>query len=391
MKNQKKIKIGFAGGGTGGHIYPILAVHESLKDSDHEDYEFVYFVSEGKPEEKIAQENNIKAKSIPCVGGMPRSAKAITWIFNLLKASFKAYSTLAQERPNIVFATGGYSAAPVLMAANWLKIPYVIHNLDAHLGLANLVFIKNSLALTLGMPLTVTHQEKDENKIKINKILFKLFPTCPKNGSVIITGNPVRKEFYSDIESKEKIFQTLGFHQKRKTLTIIGGSQGAQAINEAVLRVVEDLISDNWQIIHQLGPLQYEQFEIDFPKSPFYKPYKYLNNLHEIYAISDLAISRAGAMSLAELSAKELPCLLIPLPSSAQNHQFHNAKILETQGCALVLEQAFLNEVSLKENIENIYKRRHLMKLGFNNLGSENQNQKNAAQLISEIIKEAIQ
>ena len=147
----------------------------------------------------------------------------------------------------------------------------------------------------------------------------------PKNGSIIISGNPVAKAFKQNIspEEKSRIIEKYKLDSNRKTLIITGGSQGSQFLNKIILEIVPNLIRDNWQIIHQLGSKQFQIFQDKFINNPNYKPQEYINDLALLYSISDLAITRSGAMTISELISKKLPSILIPLPTSAQNHQFY--------------------------------------------------------------------
>ncbi len=368
MNQVEKKLIIFAGGGTGGHVYPIVSVYEYLTNYN---FDFLYFCSEGKIEEKVCQENNIQSASLPLIGGLPRniSFELVAWFFKLIYASFLAVKFLAfnkqfNKHKKIIFSTGGYGSAPVLLAANFLKIPYILHNLDSHLGLANQVFVNKAQVLTYGMnPLA-------------NKIL-------PSNGAVMISGNPIVKAFRQEItlEQKKQISEKYQLNLKYPTLIIIGGSQGSQFLNEIILEISPHLIKENWQIIHQLGSKQFEIFEDKFINNENYKPQEYITDLALLYSVVDLAITRAGAMTISELIAKKLPSILIPLPTSAQNHQFHNAKFLTDQGCALMLEQKVLNAKSLIEKIDFIYAKKGLFKLGFEGINSLD-----SAKLLGDII-----
>lgn len=349
QKTGKKMIV-FAGGGTGGHVFPIISVYEELK-KNNDNLQFCYFGSKDKIEEKISIENKIDFYELPFLGGMPRSFKAVFWAFKFLNSLFQAVLKLLKLKPQIVFSTGGYSAAPVICAAYLLKIPYIIHNLDAHMGLSNKAFVKHASALTLGIPLS-------ENKEDL----------LPKNGPVIVTGNPIRRAFYSENVDKNEIYKKMNLDANRKTLIVIGGSQGAEAININLLRITSELTQSNWQIIHQLGPLQYEKFKELFPNDPNYRAEKFINNLDEIYSIADLAVSRSGAMSVSELSAKKLPAILIPLPTSAQNHQYLNAKYMEEQGGSVILEQKDLDDHRLLKMIEYVHERQNLFRLNLKNL-----------------------
>ncbi|MDJ0626106.1 MAG: UDP-N-acetylglucosamine--N-acetylmuramyl-(pentapeptide) pyrophosphoryl-undecaprenol N-acetylglucosamine transferase [Candidatus Caenarcaniphilales bacterium] len=357
--------IAFTGGGTGGHVYPIIAVYEKLRENLPQ-ASFIYFGTKEKIEKKVANENQINFQEIPFTGGMPRSIMVFPWLAKFIFTFLKTFFVVFKHRPKIIFGTGGYIAAPVFLSAILLKIPYIIHNLDAHMGLANKLFIKNSKALTLGISLTSFNEK-----------------TIPKNGPVIVTGNPVRRSFYEKKHDKDEILRKLELDPKRKTLIVIGGSQGAKFINELFFTLIEDLINENWQIIHQLGPLQFDRFKNQYKDYVFYKPMSFIENLNEIYSIADVAISRSGAMSIAELSAKNVPAVYIPLPTAAQNHQFFNALSMEESGCSIVLEQKNATKTSLKERIDFIYSRKDLYSFNMKN----SKHTANSSITISNIIK----
>jgi len=351
-ENRKKL-IAFAGGGTGGHVFPIIAVYQELV-SLNEQFTFCYLGSKGKIEQKISEENKIPFYELPFIGGMPRSFKACFWFFKFFYALLHACVRLSHLKPKLVFSTGGYSAAPVICAAKLLNVPYVLHNLDAHLGLANKVFVSDCAALTLGMT------------------LFSGANVLPKNGPCVITGNPIRQAFYRDEENKTNIYAQWKLDPKRKTLIVVGGSQGAEVININLLRITKELIEKNWQIIHQLGPLQYDKFKELFPDTPYYRAERFIDRLEDIYSIADLAVSRSGAMSVGELTAKKVPAILIPLPTAAQNHQYLNAKCVEEKGGAVVLEQKDLSDESLLEMIEYVYERQKLFRLNLGDFPFQN-------------------
>ncbi|MDX1918566.1 MAG: UDP-N-acetylglucosamine--N-acetylmuramyl-(pentapeptide) pyrophosphoryl-undecaprenol N-acetylglucosamine transferase [Candidatus Caenarcaniphilales bacterium] len=339
--NAGQKKLFFTGGGTGGHIYPNLALAQDLREK-HPDLKLAYLGSYGKLEEKLASGHDLQFIPIPFIGGMPRSLLALGWGMRLLMAIWKVFWLLRKDPPCLIFGTGGYSAAPVFAAAVLLKIPYIIHNLDTYIGLANQLFIPCAAALTLGMPPTGHSGHYPQ----------------PKDGPVLVTGNPVRRELLELKSNSEEIRARLGLKPDLPVLVVVGGSQGAQIINENFFAVVGDLLAENWQIIHQLGEKQYATFEDRFPIHPSYKPYRYLEKIWEIYSVADLAVSRAGAMSLAELTTMSIPTLYIPLASAAQNHQELNAKYISDRGAAEILVQKDLSPSNLKAKLKELHNKR---------------------------------
>lgn len=326
-------KVVLCGGGTGGHIFPIIAIAEILKK---ENCDLYYIGVNGKPEEKIADEYKIDFYGYE-FSGFPRKIQKelLIWPLHLLKAVTKAKIYLKHFKPDIVFGTGGYSAAPVFIAAKRLGIPYIVHNLDIRLGLANKFCANGANLLTLG---------------------FDLQKEILTNTKKLVTGNPVRNSFY-EISKKDKnvIYKEFGLDPKKKTIFVIGGSQGANAINEIILDIIKDLVLNNdIQVVHQTGEISYEKFIKRIPakveekggyitKSFFDEPEKY-------YHIADLIISRSGAMTVSEISTLGKPAIFIPYPF-AGNHQEANAIHLINAGGAILLKQKELRPKELLNNI----------------------------------------
>jgi len=314
-------KIVLCGGGSGGHVFPSIAVSEVLKK---ENCDLYYIGVNGKPEEKIAEENKIEFYGYDFVG-LPRKLQKelITWPFYLLKAVSKAKVYLKHFKPDIVFGTGGYSSAPVFIAAKRLNIPYVVHNPDYRLGMANQFSASGATLLTLG---------------------FESKEVYAKDMEVVVTGNPIRQSFLEvDKLDKLKIYEEFGFTPDKKTIFIIGGSQGATAINEATLEILKDLVlNNNIQVIHQTGSLTHDAFSKRIPckvletKNYIAKPF--FENPEKCYHISDLVITRAGAITTTEISILGKPAIFIPFPF-AGNHQEANIMHLINSGGAILHRQ----------------------------------------------------
>ncbi len=358
-------KIAFAGGGSGGHIYPILAIHENLKN--YKEFDFFYFVCKSKLEDNKALEANIKREYISFIGGMPRSWKIIFWIFKLFFATIEACYILKKQKPDLIFSTGGYASASILLAANLFKIPYIIHNLDSIMGLSNKIFAKNSNCLSFGLE---------------PKTIIKT-----KNAPIILSGNPIRQEFFNEI-SKEIACKDFGLDFNKKILTITGGSQGSQIINNIILDCIEELIANNWQIVHQLGEKEFQRLKNqinNLTEKYFnnYKAFSYIDKIALLYSATDLIIGRAGAMTLAEICAKKIPSIIIPLPNLAQNHQFYNASILASKDYCFLLEQKDLTVNNLITAINKITEKKEVY---LKNLEVKFK-EKNAVITISNIIK----
>ncbi len=356
-----KHRIVLTGGGTGGHVYPALSVAEQLKE-DPDVEAILYIGARDHLEERLAAERNIEFIGLS-VGGMPRklSLKMLTWPFQMFAATMRAQKVLLNFKPTAVLGTGGYASAPPLAAAWLSSIPYAIHEPDAHPGLVNRVFGSKAKLVSLGM-------EGAAGQFS------------PKNGKVVSTGNPVGKNFVSPI-GKDAACAVFGLRPECITVLITGGSQGAQAINETVLESLPKLLEMDppIQIIHQVGEKNFASFKQRLDPatlaSPRYHLRPYFDDLSIAYAVSDLTVCRAGAMTISELAVTGTPAIFIPYPFAAQDHQTFNAKFVESKGAARVLTQSKLNVetfIGLLTEILFDHEKLYAMRLSMQKLGKPN-------------------
>lgn len=328
------------GGGTGGHVYPALAVADELKD-DPSVKAILYIGAEGHLEERLARERGLDFVGFQ-VSGLPRSLspKLLTWPLQMAQAIGKCSTLFSMFKPTAVLGTGGYASAPPLSCAATRGVPYAVHEPDAHPGLVNKFYSKRASIISCGM------------ESATSKLVSKI-------GRTIFNGNPVRKGFVNLLE-KEKAARQLGLVSHLPTLLITGGSQGAQAINEAVFSMLPTLFADSsrMQIIHQVGEKNFDDYKSQLPHEIHtsarycYRPY--FEDLSHAYALSDLAVSRAGAMTISELCVTATPSIFIPYPYAAQNHQEHNARALEAKGAATVILQKDLTPALLASTVKSI-------------------------------------
>ncbi|HSA05830.1 MAG TPA: undecaprenyldiphospho-muramoylpentapeptide beta-N-acetylglucosaminyltransferase [Candidatus Gastranaerophilales bacterium] len=321
MKNG--ISVVLTGGGTGGHIYPAIAVTEILK-KDPEITNIYYIGCEKNPEKDIVSKENIEFFSLN-VSGMPRKTgfKFLLWTIELIIATNVAIFYLLKLKPDVVFGTGGYVSGPVLLAAWLLKIPYIIHDPDAHPGIVNKTMSKWA---------------------KTVSIAFEQAKKHIKNPNIKLYGNPMRGSLKST--DKKQALSQLGLSVEKKTILAIGGSQGAKTINEAMMDAVPLFIKEyGFQIIHQTGKKMFDEYikafyakYPDLKANPAYIVKPYFDDMSIPLNAADIAISRAGSLSISELNLCELPSALIPYPYAAADHQRFNAKAMEALGAAVYLE-----------------------------------------------------
>jgi UDP-N-acetylglucosamine--N-acetylmuramyl-(pentapeptide) pyrophosphoryl-undecaprenol N-acetylglucosamine transferase len=337
-KNNKKNIYFVTGGGTGGHIYPAIAIGDALK-RDIETSEVYYVGNPNNMEFGIAQKKGYKFLPVT-VSAMPRklSLSIIGWGFQLICAIFKAMFYIKKYKPNAIIGTGGYVSAPALIAGITDGIPVMIHDCDAIPGIVSRYIAPYASRVSLAF-------EKALEKIKSKK--------------AIVNGNPLRDEFKTLTKTQARINAGL---QDKLTLCVMGGSQGAKSINKAFVEIVEKLSKEHdLQIIFQTGAKKYDETIIALEK--FYPEYKndknvvvkpFFDNMTEILKSSDIAISRAGSLSLSELCVSAVAPILVPYPHAAADHQRKNAKFMVDKRAALYLEDADVTRDTLLIAIEQL-------------------------------------
>lgn len=364
----KTLTVIISGGGTGGHVYPAIAISNALR----EDYDIERVIYVGCPnsiEEKVANEHELDFLPVQFFG-MPRkfSFQFLKWLYRLNKSTIDCIGYLLYTKPDVVIGTGGYVSAPVLFAALILDCPYIIHEADTHPGLVNKIMAPWAKAVTVAFE-------------KAKEIL--------DNKNTVVTGNPLRPSIGEFDRDEARIF--LELDPDKKTLLVLGGSQGAQKINEAVIEALPKLLNDyNLQIVHQCGPKNYDEIKNNLSReileNPSYILKGYFDDLSIPYAAADFAISRAGSMTISELTASMLPAILVPYPYAAADHQRNNARTLVDEGAALYLENDECTGENIANYIDSILSKPD--KLDYMRLACGRIAKKTATQEIIDIIKE---
>lgn len=336
--NHKKYTYFITGGGTGGHIYPAIAVCDELK-KDPETKEIYYVGNPNNLEFEITKKLGYKFLGVN-VSGMPRKFgfKSIIWFFELQFAILKSLYYTKKYKPDAIFGTGGYVSAPALFAGGLEGVPFMIHDSDAQPGIVSKYIAPNAKCVSLAF---------EGSKKFIN------------SDNIHINGNPIREEFKT--LTKKEAREKLGL-QDKLTLCIMGGSQGAKSINEAAVEILKNLSSDyDLQIIFQTGKRNYDKTffklkeiypEFEKDKNIILKPY--FDNMATILKASDIAISRAGSLSLSELCACGIASILIPYPHAAADHQRKNAQYMVEKRAALYLEDADTTKDTLLIAVEQL-------------------------------------
>lgn len=325
MSNYRFI---ISGGGTGGHIYPAIAIANELK-ARFPKAGFLFVGANGKMEmEKVPQEGyQIIGLNIAGLQRKP-TLKNLLFPFKLIGSLLKANSIVKTFKPNLVIGTGGYASGPVMKAASAKGITCVIQEQNSYPGITNKLLAK-----------------------KVAKIftaydgLEAFFPS----EKIIKTGNPVRQDLLEIASKKPEAIQHFGFNPKKTTVLVLGGSLGARRINQLVEKELPFFESLGIQLIWQCGKLYFNEYNKYDGENV--KVFQFLNRMDLAYAAADVTISRAGAGSVSELCIVGKPVIFIPSPNVAEDHQTKNAKAVVDKNAALLLKESELDSM-----FENVFK-----------------------------------
>ncbi|MFH1656304.1 MAG: undecaprenyldiphospho-muramoylpentapeptide beta-N-acetylglucosaminyltransferase [Candidatus Nealsonbacteria bacterium] len=337
------MKIVFTGGGTAGHIMPIIAIIREIKKAHSEkDIHFFYVGPKDKFAESLFIKEGVIIKTI-LAGKLRRYfsfQNVIDIFFKFPIGIIQSFFHIFVISPDVVFSKGGYGSLPVVISSWLLLTPIFMHESDASPGLANKIGSRFSLEIFTAFP-----AEKTE-----------YFPAK----KMIFVGNPVREEIIENSsEQAKQVFKLTG---EKPVILILGGSQGAKIINDRILLVLSDLL-DSFEVIHQTGKANFEQVkreaEVVVHKNleKYYHLFPFLNEKEITYAyqISDIIISRAGAGSIFEIALVGKPSILVPLSGSAQNHQIKNAYIYAENKACIVMEEDNFTPHFLLERLKFLF------------------------------------
>lgn len=322
------MRIIIAGGGTGGHIFPAVAVGHALQRLQP-GTQLLFVGAKDKMEmEKVPQEGfEIVGLDI---AGFNRSSllKNIGLPFKLLRSYSKAKSILKTFKPNAVVGVGGYASFPVLKMAQGMNIPTLIQEQNSFAGKSNQILGKKAKAICVAY----------EN-------MQRFFPA----DKLIITGNPVRKNISQMQVTRAEGQAWLGLNPEKKTILIVGGSLGAKSINEAIDAGLEDILAEDVQLIWQTGkPYHRQALQRTEQFTDRVKVYDFIREMDHAYAAADMVISRAGALAIAELCIAAKPVIFVPYPFAAEDHQTSNAMALVNKDAALMVKNDDANAELIK-------------------------------------------
>ncbi|MFZ8960743.1 MAG: undecaprenyldiphospho-muramoylpentapeptide beta-N-acetylglucosaminyltransferase [Flavobacteriia bacterium] len=316
---MKPYKLIISGGGTGGHIFPAVAIALEIKKR-HAAADILFVGALGKMEMEKVPKAGFPIQGL-WISGFQRSLSLqnLLFPFKVIFSLLRSYQIVKTFAPDAVIGTGGFASGPVLQVAQWLKKPTLIQEQNSYPGITNRILSK-----------------------KVSKIcvafqgMERFFPAS----KTILTGNPIRPlDVDKNPSTTAKSF--FGLDPNKKTVVVLGGSLGAQRINDLIAQEKEFMQSFGLQILWQCGTRYYEKYKGQENENVFIRPF--VQEMDQLYAAADFIISRAGAGSLSELSCVGKPLLLIPSPNVTANHQVHNANALAQQGAAFLIEESNLD------------------------------------------------
>ena len=321
--NNNNIRIIIAGGGTGGHIFPAIAVAQAIQQL-RPNAELLFIGATGKMEMEKVPQAGYKIIGLTIAGfNRANILKNISLPFKLVKSFFQVRSIFKNFKPNAVFGVGGYSSFPVLKYAQTLGIPNFIHESNAFAGKSNQWLGKNATMVFTG-----------------TKGMEVFFPI----DKIMVTGNPVRKNIVEEGYSKENALLNFGLSLSKKTVLIIGGSLGAASINKAIMKNLSLFFEGNIQLIWQTGKPNASEYEKAAESYPNVYTNTFIDDMSAAYTAADIVISRSGAMAVAEICLKGKACVFVPYPHAAEDHQTFNAKLLVNDEAALMVKDSEVNE-----------------------------------------------
>jgi UDP-N-acetylglucosamine--N-acetylmuramyl-(pentapeptide) pyrophosphoryl-undecaprenol N-acetylglucosamine transferase len=306
-----------AGGGTGGHIFPAIAIANALKSIDPT-IEILFVGAIGKMEMEKVPQAGYAIKGLP-IAGFNRSSliKNISLPLKLIKSFWKVRQIVKEFKPTAAIGVGGYSSFPVLKYCQSKGIKTFIHESNSFAGKSNILLGKNATKVFV-----------------VSDGMEKFFPS----NKIVVTGNPVRKSITNNSITKNEAVSFFGLDKSKKTVLSIGGSLGAKSINEALAQGIERFVQNDIQLIWQTGKSTAEQFMAIAKDKKGIWVNAFIEKMEIAYAAADVVISRSGAMSVAEICVAKKPAVFVPFPFAAEDHQTANAMHLVEKNAAVLIK-----------------------------------------------------
>jgi UDP-N-acetylglucosamine--N-acetylmuramyl-(pentapeptide) pyrophosphoryl-undecaprenol N-acetylglucosamine transferase len=317
---KQSINILISGGGTGGHIYPAIAIANELK-LRYSNANFLFVGAKDKMEMEKVPQAGYQIKGL-WISGIQRkfTLNNLSFPFKMISSLWNAYKIIKKFKPDIAIGTGGFASGPTLIVANFKGIPTLIQEQNSYPGITNKLLSKKAHKICVAY----------DN-------LERFFPS----DKIVKTGNPVRQDLLTIHSKRDEGFAFFNLDKKKKTILVLGGSLGARKINELVETNLEFFKKQEVQVIWQCGKLYFDEYK-KHNELENIQVHQFINRMDLVYAASDIIISRAGASSVSELCIVGKPVVFIPSPSVAEDHQTKNANSIVDKHAAILLKESEL-------------------------------------------------
>lgn len=345
MQNQRAHKFIISGGGTGGHIFPAVAIADELK-ARNSNNKFLFVGASDRMEMEKVPASGYEIEGL-WISGLQRklSLKNLLFPLKLISSIWKAKRIIRKFKPDVVIGTGGYASAAVLYAASKKKIPTLIQEQNNYAGLTNRWLSDKVSTICVSF----------EN-------MEKYFP----KEKIVVTGNPVRAQFtnVNFNDAQNETFEKFKLSPERKTVLVVGGSLGARSINLAIEKHIDKFEKNRVQLLWQTGKLFVE--ESKKLESEWIRPHEFIYNMNDAYSVADVIVSRAGAIAISELTLVGKPTILVPLKSAAEDHQTKNAQALIDSNATILVKDEEAMESLVDQTIDLLNEPELLRKMSLN-------------------------
>lgn len=345
---MEEIRVIVSGGGTGGHIFPAVSIANAIK-SIHPEADILFVGAEGRMEMQRVPDAGYKIIGLPIEGFDRKNLfKNFRVLWKIMKCQLKARKIIRDFKPQAVVGVGGYASGPTLKTAAQMGIPTLIQEQNSYAGVTNKILAKSASKICVAY-----------------EGMERFFPA----DKIIMTGNPVRQSLVDNKVSHNDAVRQFGLNPELPTILIIGGSLGARTINESVLGTLDTIAESSIQIIWQTGKYYSKHIAEELAKHAKVSNLivqDFISNMDEAYAAADLVISRAGASSISELCLLGKPCILVPSPNVAEDHQTKNALALSTKGAAILIKDSEAQEKLIQSAIDIVSDKQKLNELSIN-------------------------
>jgi UDP-N-acetylglucosamine--N-acetylmuramyl-(pentapeptide) pyrophosphoryl-undecaprenol N-acetylglucosamine transferase len=332
MQQWQKIKVIISGGGTGGHIFPAIAIANAIKKMSPQS-KILFIGAKGRMEMEKVPQAGYEIIGLPIQGIQRKlSAKNLLLPFRLLSSLLQSRKILKSFKPDVAIGVGGYASGPLLYISTGMKIPSLIQEQNSYAGVTNKLLAK-----------------------RVNKIcvaydgMEKFFP---KN-KIFVTGNPVRREVVTNTVSRDEALNFFGLKKEKKTILVVGGSLGAGTINESIRNNLKEFAEHDIQLVWQTGKFYYQTLkDATVNYSDLVKVFDFINRMDMAYSAADVVISRAGAIAISELCCLKKAVILVPSPNVAEDHQTKNAMALVNKNAAIMVKDSEAKEKLVSEVLQ---------------------------------------